>query len=141
VVTHGDIAIGRKHDIGPLWPHRRAALEFNVGIWPLELQIDLNRFADFVYDDYFYFITCIGYVPPDDTERGRASTVVAYKEHFATHNISSELDKTTRVTILRHVITLRHYVDHGRHYRFFNAKLDIWLDTHEYGVRAFSDFF
>lgn len=137
VVTHADVAIGRKSDIGPLWPYKKAFDEYSVGFWPSESH-DVNP-ADLKLEDsdYISLIKSFGY-NSDDTK----SLIRAYQLHYSAGNLSGELTDITKKSVLRQTVGLHGYVDPitGSKYDFFHQKFSEWASVSKKGS-AFSEYF
>lgn len=119
VVTHADIAIGRKSDIGPLWNYKKAFEDYNVGYWHTESHLIAPNIIDnFKDEDYIHMIEAIGY-----TSENKKQLVKAYKMHYMCSEISDELTDETKKVILKHVIGLKDYVYQGKKYEYFEGKM------------------
>lgn len=117
VVTHADIAIGRKSDIGPLWNYKEAFKSYGVGHWYDENHQIQNPYG-FSAKDYFDMLRAIGYTSEDEKQ-----LVKAYKMHYVCSDISDELTEETKVAILKHVISLKDYLSYGKKYKYFEDKM------------------
>lgn len=117
VVTHADIAINRKSDIGPRWNYRKAFTNYNVGYWYSESH-QIPDPSSFSAEDYFNMLRAIGY-----TSENEEWLVQAYKMHYACSEISNKLTEDTKKIILRHVIGLKGYVSQGKKYEYFEGKM------------------
>jgi N-acetyl-anhydromuramyl-L-alanine amidase AmpD len=111
VLTHADIAPGRKSDIGPMYPYKRAFEEYGAGFYPTETHQVVASTIETLSDEVFPGIMrAIGYVQPN-TPSGQKEVITAYQLHFSTENISGELQFTTKINLLRHAISLFGHVD------------------------------
>jgi N-acetylmuramoyl-L-alanine amidase len=126
-VTHADVAVGRKSDVGPMWDYERAFREFGVGYFPEEThQVVFDHFGKFIDSDYIDFIGAFGYRLPAGV--GVADMVRAYQMHYSRMDISGELSQPTKINILKHVVGLAGYVDPYTHesYGRFHSLLRQW---------------
>lgn len=136
VVTHADIAPTRKFDVGPMWDYKRAFTEFNVGFYPAEThQLDVTKFSQLSDDDYLQLITFLGYENTHDSIR-------AYQMHYSTGDISGALQESTKEDILKHVISLRGYVDPISHtqFEFFTKHFNEWRLANPEKAAAFDEY-
>ncbi|MDR0580793.1 MAG: N-acetylmuramoyl-L-alanine amidase [Holosporaceae bacterium] len=139
VVTHADIAIDRKSDVGPLWDYRRAHREYNAGFWYDESHQIPPRLPDNLTDeDYIEIIRTFGY-----TSDNREALIRAYQMHYVLTNISGTLTECTKVAILRHVIGLHGLVSPitGEKFEYFESKFQQWNDKNPAKAAAFFEYF
>lgn len=138
VVTHADVAIGRKSDVGPLWPYKKSFDEYGVGYWPTESH-DVNPDSLKLDDgDYLSLIKSFGY-----NSDNNKSLVRAYQMHYSAGNISGELVDSTKKSVLRHVVGLHGYIDPitGDRYDFFHQKFSEWASINPEKASGFSEYF
>ncbi|MDR0753676.1 MAG: N-acetylmuramoyl-L-alanine amidase [Holosporaceae bacterium] len=143
VVTHADIAIGRKSDVGPMWDYRRAYREFNAGYWPEEThRVNVDSFGSLSDSDYIALISSFGYHMPEDHD-AQAKLIRAYQMHFSTVNISGELVSSTKKRILEHVIGLMGHIDPitRQKYEYFHDSFAKWAEENPDKALAFSEYF
>ncbi|MDR1333411.1 MAG: N-acetylmuramoyl-L-alanine amidase [Holosporales bacterium] len=155
IISHHDIAVGRKVDIGPLWDYERAHREFGVGYFPAETHlINLDHFNELTDDDYIALVEVIGYHLPDKSiiesemlglpgetieAAARRLMLQAYQMHFSRGNISGTLNDPTKIAILQHVIDLAEYVDPltGKKHDEFRARFMQWKIDNPGKAQAF----
>lgn len=139
VVTHADVSIGRKSDIGPLWNYKRAFDEYNVGYWYTEShQIKPEIMQCLSNADYVRFIKAIGYTSDNEEQ-----LIKAYKMHYVCSEISGTLTDNTKEAVLRHVVGLTNYVSPvtGEKYEYFNNDLQKWMIDNPNKVAEFNEYF
>ncbi len=150
VVTHADIAPGRKSDIAPMWNYKSAYDKYGVGYFPSEThQINMQDFKEFGDLDYLSFIGCFGYdisapmralmvkdiVTFDKTKQ---DVIRAYQRHYSTSNISGVLEECTRIDILKHVIALAQLGKDG--YSYFNKEFFRWINRNLQKASTFAEY-
>lgn len=150
VVTHADIAPGRKSDIGPMWNYKRAYDEYGVGYFPSETyQINMQNFQEFSENDYLSFIGCIGYDisnpmraltinDMNNFNKTKRDVIRSYQLHYSTINISGVLDDRTQIDILKHVIALAKLGKNG--YKYFNKEFCRWINRNCKKAAKFAEY-
>lgn len=139
VVTHADVSIGRKSDIGPLWNYKRAFDEYNVGYWYTESHQIKPEIMQCLSDaDYVRFIKAIGYTSDNEEQ-----LIKAYQMHYVCSEIHGILTDNTKEAVLRHVIGLTNYVSPvtGEKYEYFNNNLQKWMIDNPNKVAMLSEYF
>lgn len=120
VVTHADIAPGRKHDVGPMYNYEEAFKEYNAGYYPKNHDINLSSFYldDSKYQDilslYGYDISgkIVSTINDKTSYDYKSEDVVrAFQYHFSNTDISGELNDKTKKAILNLFIDYYCYKD------------------------------
>jgi hypothetical protein len=141
VVTHADIAIGRKSDTGPMWPYKIAFDGYNVGYYYSEThQVVLDYFKGFEDSDYITLIEAFGYVRQQNSAR---CFIQAYQYHFDQLDISGEMTESTKLSVLKHAIGMLGYVDPTSHTQntFFRECYLKWAEENPEKAKSFSEYF
>ncbi len=113
VLTHADVAIGRKSDIGPMWDYKRSSKEFSVGYFYENRQPNLDSFSSLEGKHYIDLIKVFGYRFDDNhNEEG----IRAFQMHYGWYNhrvkekdISGELTDITKSSIINYAIGISAY--------------------------------
>ena len=106
VITHADIAIGRKYDIGPMYDYERAFKEYGAGYYPKSHDITLEDFHSLKDDDYLELLHIYGYKGPNPQLE-----LKAFQYHFSTSDLSGTLSDITKERILNLIIDYYEYND------------------------------
>ncbi len=61
VVTHSDVAIGRKSDSGPMFPYKEIFEKYGAGYCPKCKEINLDKFSKLTDSDYMKLLEIYGY--------------------------------------------------------------------------------
>lgn len=135
VLTHADVAIGRKSDIGPMYDFQRAFSEYGAGYYPKISQINDDFLKRKITDqDYIDLVRIIGYKSNDvnvDDETKASREIKAFQMHYSTKNISGELTDLTKESIFNMCVDLYDYKDpitKLQNDRFRNA-LSEWINN------------
>jgi N-acetyl-anhydromuramyl-L-alanine amidase AmpD len=143
VVTHADIAPGRKSDIGPLWDYERAYREYSAGYWPEETHgVDVNKFANLSKMDFIKLICSVGYHDPGLDDENE-TLIRAYQMHYSPQNLSGRLDSQTKENVLKHVIGLQGHTDAttGQKCEYCRTELAKWKIDNPDKAQAFDEYF
>ena len=114
VVTHSDVAIGRKSDSGPMFPYEKIFKKYGAGYYPKYRYINLNKFTKLADGDYVKLLEIYGYGRGED---GRAfgvtdnQIVKAFKLHFYPGDLSYDLTDNTKKKIINLISDYYNYKD------------------------------
>lgn len=114
VVTHSDVAIGRKSDSGPMFPYEKIFKKYGAGYYPKFRYINLNRFAKLTDKDYVKLLEIYGY---GKGENGRAfgltdnQIIKAFKLHFYPGDLSDNLTDNTKKKVINLISDYYNYED------------------------------
>lgn len=120
VVTHADIAPGRKYDVGPMYNYEEAFKEYNAGYYPKNHDINLSSFDldDSKYQDilslYGYDISgkIVSTINDKNSYDYTSEDVLSsFQYHFSNTDISGELNDKTKKSILNLFIDYYCYKD------------------------------
>lgn len=118
VLTHTDIAIGRKFDIGPMWDYKKAYKEFNAGYFYEVKNISLESFCCLKNKHYLELIRKFGYRFKEEqtTEVVRAFQMHYgyYKTNVREKDISGRLTNITKFSIINYAIGIAEYFTEKR---------------------------
>lgn len=114
VVTHSDVAIGRKSDSGPMFPYKEIYEKYGAGYYPKSKYINLNRFSELTDNDYLKLLEIYGF---NKGENGQAfdltanQIIKAFKLHFYPGDLSEDLNDNTKKMILNLIASYYNYTD------------------------------
>jgi len=114
VVTHSDVAIGKKSDSGPMFPYKKIFKKYGAGYYPKSKYINLDKFWRLTDDDYIKLLEIYGY---NRGENGRApdlsdqEIIKAFKLHFYPGDLSEDLNDSTKKMILNLIASYFNYKD------------------------------
>jgi len=114
VVTHSDVAIGRKSDAGPMFPYKEIFEKYGAGYYPQFKRINLDEFSALTDSDYMKLLEIYGY---GRGENGRAfdltdnQIIKAFKLHFYPGDLSEDLNDNTKKMILNLITSYYNYED------------------------------
>ena len=145
VVTHSDIAIGRKSDSGPMFPYKEIFEKYGAGYYPKSKYINLDKFSQLTDSDYVKLLEIYGYGRGGN---GRAfdltdnQIIKAFKLHFYPGDLSENLNDDTKKMILNLVASYYNYEDQitGSLDKEFRADLDSFLLENKDRTQSLSDF-
>jgi len=145
VVTHSDVAVGRKSDAGPMFPYKEIFEKYGAGYYPKTKYINLNKFSDLTDSDYLKLLEIYGY---GKDENGRVSDwsdkqiIKAFKLHFYPGDLSNDLNDNTKKMILNLVASYYNYEDLITHSldKPFRIDLDDFLSENSDRTKELSDF-
>ena len=145
VVTHSDVAIGRKSDSGPMFPYKEIFEKYGAGYCPKCKEINLDKFSKLTDSDYMKLLEIYGY---GRGENGRAfdltdnQIIKAFKLHFYPGDLSEDLSDNTKKMILNLVASYYNYKDKiidSLDYKFRND-IDSFLSENKERTKEFSEF-
>lgn len=145
VVTHSDVAIGRKSDSGPMFPYKKIFEEYGAGYYPESKYINLTNFPGLTNDDYVKLLEIYGY---NKGENGKAfdltdnQIIKAFKLHFYPGDLSEELNDNTKKKIINLISDYYNYKDlitHSLDYKFRND-IDSFFSENKERTQELSDF-
>jgi N-acetyl-anhydromuramyl-L-alanine amidase AmpD len=145
VVTHSDVAIGRKSDSGPMFPYKEIFKKYGAGYYPKSKYINLDKFSELTDGDYVKLLEIYGY---GRGENGRAfdltdnQIIKAFKLHFYPGDLSEDLNNNTKKMILNLVASYYNYEDLITHSldKEFREDLDSFLSENRDRTQSLSDF-
>ena len=145
VVTHSDVAIGRKSDSGPMFPYKEIFEKYGAGYYPKFKYIDLDKFSELTNIDYVKLLEIYGY---GRGENGRAfdltdnQIIKAFKLHFYPGDLSENLNDSTRKMILNLVASYYNHRDliTSSLDEEFRNNLDSFLFENNDRTRSLSEF-
>ena len=145
VVTHSDIAIGRRSDSGPMFPYKEIFEKYGAGYYPKSKYINLDKFSELTDGDYVKLLEIYGY---GRGENGRAfdltdnQIIKAFKLHFYPGDLSEDLNDSTKKMILNLVASYYNYEDLITHSldKEFRKDLDSFLSENRDRTQSLSDF-
>lgn len=145
VVTHSDVAIGRKSDSGPMFPYKEIFEKYGAGYYPKSKYINLDKFSELTDGDYVKLLEIYGY---GRGENGRAfdltdnQIIKAFKLHFYPGDLSEDLNDSTKKMILNLTASYYNYKDLITHSldKEFREDLDSFLSENRDKTQSLSDF-
>ena len=145
VVTHSDVAIGRKSDLGPMFPYKEIFEKYGAGYYPKSKCINLDKFSKLTDGDYIKLLEIYGY---GRGENGRAfdisdnQIIKAFKLHFYPGDLSEDLNDNTKKMILNLVASYYNYEDIITHSldEDFRKDMDAFLSENGERTQGLSDF-
>lgn len=145
VVTHSDVAIGRKSDAGPMFPYKEIFEKYGAGYYPKCKSIDLDKFSGLTDDDYLKLLEIYGF---NKGETGKAfdisnnQIIKAFKLHFYPGDLSEDLNDNTKKMIINLVASYYNYEDLITHSLDgeFRKNIDLFLSGNVGKNQELSDF-